>query len=103
MGIEGYVSSQLNYRLLATYTLHHGNYSGANFGQEWGSKDPANNRKDYTFYPALEQWNFLLEMNYDPLTLQNVSFKTGLALDTGQVTNNLGLIIGVTWNIKDLK
>jgi hypothetical protein len=97
VAIEGNITNQLEYRLFTSYSLHYGNYRGLNFGQKWGSKDPANNITDYAFYPALKQWNFMLETKYRVNAFPNFEFLTTLALDRGELTNNFGVMIGGSW------
>lgn len=99
VGLEGYLNSYFRYSVLATYIRHYGNYKGLNGGyRQFNSKNPEYDKTQYLFYPALEQWSFMVDMSYSSPKLPQVDFSTVIAYDTGDLTNNGGIMIGTTWN-----
>jgi len=52
---------------------------------------------NYTFYPPLKQNYFLLEINKNITNKWNLLFSAGL--DTGEMTNNFGIMIGARYSI----
>lgn len=94
IGLKGRVIPQLEYKLLTTTTLNYGTYGGINGGiQEWGSR--TNPNQPYAFKPALRQYYFLLETTF---YMQNdLSLTISGALDTGEITSNTGVMIGIIW------
>ncbi|WP_142452569.1 capsule assembly Wzi family protein [Gracilimonas mengyeensis] len=99
MGLEGYISPRFKYRALVTYVRHYGNYHGINGGYgQFNSKNPEYDKTQYLFYPALEQWNFLVETEYSFPRLSNIHFITSLAYDNGDLNQNLGLLLGATYH-----
>ncbi len=104
LGIEGYVKSA-HYRLITTFTTNYGTYGGINGGiLRWGSIE--NPDAPYAFRPAQRQDYYMLEVTSHPFSKQ-WSLLTMLAWDRGQLTNNLGVMIGLrregTWTRKPKK
>lgn len=96
LGIEGQIIPQLQYRFLATYSRNFGTYTGLNGGiQQWGSMDPDYD-VDYLFDPPLEQWYFMLETKSQ--INEHLMLTATLGLDAGELTDNFGALIGLTWN-----
>lgn len=92
IGIEG-GSALLKYKLLATFTKNFGTYGGINGGiTEWGSIE--NPDAAYAFRPAKRQYYFLLEVETHPFSKQ-WSLLTSVGWDTGQLTRNAGLWVGL--------
>ena len=96
LGIEGQAVSWLSYRFFATYTRNFGTYTGLNGGiQYWGSLDP-NYNEDYLFDPPLDQWYLMLEAESN--LNKHLDITATLALDTGEMSDNFGALIGIRWN-----
>lgn len=96
LGIEGQVIPQLQYRFLATYSRNYGTYTGLNGGiQQWGSMDPDYD-VDYLFDPPLDQWYLMLETKSK--LNKHLTLTATLGLDAGDMTDNFGALIGLTWN-----
>jgi hypothetical protein len=95
IGIKGSFKNYFEYRLLATFTKNYGTYFALYEGGWRGIF--TNPHYNYTFNPPLKQNYFLLEINKDITTKWNLSFSTGL--DTGEMTNNLGMMIGARYII----
>ena len=92
VGIEGYLR-QAQYKLLSTFTRNYGTYGGLNNGiRYWGSIE--NPDAEYAFKPAQRQAYFLLEVASHPFS-QQWSLLTSMAWDVGQLTNNVGILIGL--------
>ncbi len=84
---------QATYRLLATFTKNLGTYGGINGGiNQWGSIDDPN--APYAFRPPQQQAYFLLEVETHPFS-PYWSLLTSLAVDTGELTHNIGLLVGL--------
>lgn len=92
IGIEGAVGN-VSYRLLGTLTRNYGTYGGLNGGiMRWGSIE--NPEAEYAFKPAQWQSYFLFEMVTHPFS-SHWSLLTSLAWDRGQLTNNVGMLVGL--------
>ena len=92
LGIEGYVKTA-RYKLIGTFTKNYGTYGGINGGiQRWGSIE--NPDAPYAFRPPQRQAYFLLEVESHPFSEQ-WSLLTSLAVDAGQLTDNVGVLIGL--------
>jgi hypothetical protein len=92
LGVEGYVKTA-HYKLLGTFTTNYGTYGGINGGiGEWGSID--NPDAPYAFRPPQRQAYFLLEVESHPFSA-HWSLLTSLAVDAGQLADNVGLMIGL--------
>ncbi len=92
VGIAGQVK-RINYKLLATFTNNLGTYGGLNGGiTEWGSID--NPDAPYAFRPPQRQNYFLLEVESHPFSA-HWSLLTSLAVDAGQLTDNVGVLVGL--------
>ncbi|MGB3778446.1 MAG: capsule assembly Wzi family protein [Tunicatimonas sp.] len=92
LGIEGYLKTA-HYKLMGTFTKNYGTYGGINGGiQRWGSiEDPD---APYAFRPPQRQIYFLLEVESHPFSAQ-WSLLTSLAVDAGQLTDNVGVLLGL--------
>jgi hypothetical protein len=97
--VKGEVASNLSYKLFASYVKYYGTYTGLNMGQLWGSLDPNLNQEDYFFNPAQKQWYFMLETSWTIKNVENITFHSTLAVDKGQLFNNAGIMLGLSWNI----
>ncbi|WP_277484443.1 capsule assembly Wzi family protein [Catalinimonas alkaloidigena] len=82
MGIKGQMLPTLHFRTLATYTENYGNYF--NGGQ---------------FTPYKIQWYFLQELVF---LHKAWTFTTGLGFDTGQLSDNFGLSLGIEYHLNSL-
>ena len=92
VGVEGYVKTA-HYRLLGTFTKNYGTYGGINGGiLRWGSIE--NPDAPYAFRPPLRQAYLLLEVESHPFS-KHWSLLTSLAVDAGQLTDNVGVLIGL--------
>ena len=92
LGVKGQVK-KLSYRLLATFSTNYGTYGGINGGiNQWGSVD--NPDAPYAFRPPKHQNYFLLEMESHPFS-GHWSLLTSVAVDAGEITDNVGLLIGL--------
>lgn len=104
VGVKGAVKG-VGYRLLTTFSTNFGTYGGINGGiGEWGSIE--NPDAPYAFRPAQRQDYYMLEVESHPFSAQ-WSLLTSLAWDRGQLSNNLGLMVGLrregTWTRKPTK
>ncbi len=99
IGIMGDVSESLSYKFFTTYVRYVGTYAGLNLGEPWGSLDPENNPEDYFFNPSQNQWYFLLETSWRPENINKLKITTAVAADRGDLFNNYGFMLGVSWNI----
>ncbi len=97
--VKGEVTNNLNYKFFASYVRYFGTYTGLNMGQLWGSLDPDLNQEDYFFNPAQKQWYFMLETSWTIKNIKNITFHSTLAVDKGQLFNNAGIMVGLSWNI----
>jgi hypothetical protein len=92
-GIEG-GRNKIQYRLLATYTKNYGTYSGINNGQlGWMSYLPAFESYEYAFKMPLNQCYFLVET--DLKLNDQFRFTSSIGVDTGEINDNFGLMLGV--------
>ncbi|HEY6976535.1 MAG TPA: capsule assembly Wzi family protein [Chitinophagaceae bacterium] len=94
IGIKGSFKNYFGYRVLATFTKNYGTYFALYEGRWKGIF--TNPDFDYTFNPPLNQNYFLFEINKDITNRWNLIFSGGL--DTGEMTNNFGMIIGTRYN-----
>ncbi len=84
---------KVGYKFLSTLTKNYGTYGGINGGiTEWGSIE--NPDLEYAFKPARNQYYFLLELESHPFS-SNWSLLTTLAWDTGDLTRNVGILVGL--------
>ncbi|MFO8022637.1 MAG: hypothetical protein R6U65_09250, partial [Perlabentimonas sp.] len=99
MGVNGDLSENFSYKLLVSKVKYFGTYNGLNQGTTWGILDPENNiiLEDYFFYPYKKQWYFLLETQWQPKNYNKLQIKTSLAIDRGDLFNNIGALLGVSW------
>lgn len=95
IGIKGNLKSNFEYRLLATFTKNYGTYLGLYEGGWRGVF--TNPHYAYTFNPPLKQNYFLLEINKRVKDKWNFLLST--ALDSGEMTNNFGIMLGACYNI----
>ncbi len=98
-GIMGDLFPNLSYRFLASYVRYFGTYTGLNMGTLWGSIDPNVNQEEYFFNPAQKQWYFMVETEWQPKKSIPLKINFAIAADMGQLFNNLGTMIGLTWDI----
>lgn len=96
-GFEGNITPRISYKAFMTYVRHYGNYIGLNGYREFNSKNPEYDNTQYEFYPALEHWSLMAEVFYGFEAFPEVQFTTTFAYDTGDLTNNAGLLFGATW------
>ena len=80
LGIKGTLTSNLTYRLLATHAQHYGNYYN-----------------DAQFPSAKKQTNLLVEL---PYRFGQWSVAVAVAADFGDVTNNLGGLCRIGWQLQ---
>jgi hypothetical protein len=95
-GISGYFRSDLDYRFLFTYTRNKGAW------QEYGGRtlwegiavDP-----DFEWFwmGDLIQWYTLLETNYTLPGSERFSLKAAIALDFGDLDDNFGFLLGISY------
>lgn len=98
VGVSGKVTPGVDYRVFMTYVRHYGNYNGLNGYNQFNSKDPDYDNTQYDFYPALQHLSFMAEIAFELKQLPEVDLNTTFAYDTGDLTNNAGLLLGATWN-----
>jgi len=81
-----------------TYVKHYGTYQdfNATFGDLWGTRLPGVDLTQYTFFPALSQWYFFLGGQRSLGLVPGDRLQLGLAYDTGELNNNIGLSVGYT-------
>jgi hypothetical protein len=68
-------------------------------GTLWGSIDPTVNHEDYFFNPPQKQFYFMLQTNWQPKQNIPLMVNTSIAVDRGNLFNNIGFMIGITWSI----
>jgi hypothetical protein len=100
-GVKGDISEDLSYKMLLSNVKYYGTYSGLNQGTTWGILDPANNivLEDYFFYPYKKQWYFLFETHWQLKGIHQLQLTTSLAIDKGELFNNIGIMLGATWTL----
>lgn len=98
IGLEGRFTPQLDYKAYITYVRHYGNYRGLAGGEPYDPNNPPDDLDEYEFYPPLHQWSFMIETTYSFEQIPQLDFTTSLAWDTGDLTNNGGILIGATWS-----
>ena len=92
VGVKGQVK-KLSYRLLATFSTNYGTYGGINGGiNRWGSVDDPD--APYAFRPPQHQHYFLLEVESHPFS-DDWTLSTSVAVDAGEITDNVGVLIGL--------
>ncbi len=100
LGIEGFATKTLHYRLLATFTRNFGTYAGLNNGiREWLTKSPDFEQYLYAFKKPLNQSYFMIEALTKLPAKTNLELNTTLAFDAGQIYNGLGLLVGLKWTL----
>jgi hypothetical protein len=98
VGLSGSISDKVDYKLLTTYQRHYGTYWGLNNDSLWDSRDPNYDLESYDFYPPRHQWNFLIETDVKLESMMpGLHLTTALALDTGDLGESFGLLLGVRW------
>lgn len=102
MGVNGDLSENFSYKLLLSSVRYYGTYNGLNQGTTWGILDPENNiiLEDYFFYPYKKQRYFLLETKWQLKSYNKLQIKTSLAIDRGDLFNNIGTLLGVSWTFE---
>ncbi|HEX8330027.1 MAG TPA: capsule assembly Wzi family protein [Hymenobacter sp.] len=80
LGATGNITSALDYRLLASYVQHYGNYDN-----------------DAFFTPAKKQSHFLLEL---PYRFNKFSLTAGVAGDVGNLSTNLAGLLRAEWKLR---
>ena len=92
LGAKGSIK-RLSYRLLATFSTNYGTYGGINGGiNRWGSVDDPD--APYAFRPPRRQNYFLLEVT-SHLFSKHWSLTTSVAVDVGEITDNVGVLVGL--------
>lgn len=96
LGLEGSFSSNLNYRLILTYSKNFGTYAGLYEGRfEWEgiATDPD---FDYVFLDGKTQFYSLFQLNYGlNIFNQNARLYGMFAFDSGELYSNYGAELGI--------
>ena len=97
-GLRGWIRDNLSYRAKFTFTRNKGQWQ--EYGGRWTwagvAIDP-----DYDWYwkGSKDQYYSLLEFNYMPKALKNISLDMGLGYDFGDIYTNFGGILGITYQV----
>lgn len=98
LGLEGSVKS-FDFKLMATFSKNYGTYSGLYEGRFKWEGIQTNPNFEYIFKDALMQNYFLLELKNRPFKRnQNIDIILKFALDSGEITDNLGIHAGFTYS-----
>lgn len=98
VGAKGNLGNLINYKAKATYTRNYGTYAELNMGgSKWASMD-SNKEYNYVFNPPLSQLYIMLEINTVLPFSKNLTLQTAIGYDTGDLSKNLGALIGLRWN-----
>lgn len=98
IGLGGFLSKNTSYRALATYSINYGTYGGLNLGRyNWASMDPDIDH-DYEFNPALNQVYLMIDLASKLPFNENITLKSSLGCDVGQMSRNFGVLLGLQWN-----
>lgn len=90
IGVEGELSREVTYRVLATYTHNYGNHADRLAAEENG--DP------YRFAGGLRQLHLFMEAAASPRP--HLSVRAGVGLDAGELRpQTLGLRLGLRWEM----
>ncbi len=95
-GICGYFFKNLDYRMMVTYTVNKGAWQeyGGRFQWEGIALDP---NYEWFWKGDKTQWYTLFETNYAIPGLDGFRFKTGIAFDFGDLDQNFGLLLGISY------
>lgn len=86
VGVEGHISSTLDYKLLATWSRNYGVYDNISINQNNGPTD---------FDSVPEQWSLMASFNYRPAAFRSLVFNTSIAGDFGELyENRVGIMLG---------
>ncbi|MBR9999654.1 MAG: hypothetical protein KFF73_11820, partial [Cyclobacteriaceae bacterium] len=96
VGVSGYLSKDLDYRLMVTYTSNKGAW------QEYGGRtrwDGIAIDPDYEWFwmGDLTQWYTLLEANYTLPGSEKFAFKAAIGYDFGDLDHNFGMLFGISY------
>ncbi|MCG8474616.1 MAG: capsule assembly Wzi family protein [Cytophagales bacterium] len=92
LGINGAICRNLNYKFLITSSVNYGNYYGIpNFKEK-------QKKVTYIFESGLTQNYSLLETDYTFKFDPRLSMTTAVAVDWGEMSNNVGFMIGFKWS-----
>ncbi|MET3880386.1 hypothetical protein [Chitinophaga sp. OAE865] len=80
IGALYHLPKKITGRTLITYTQNYGTYTNT-----------------VLFKPMKRQWYALQEFQYQ-VTAQGLSLKASVAVDQGQLSDNVGFMMGVLWN-----
>ena len=98
LGLDGKIGERLSYKGQFTYTKNFGTYAGLYEGRfNWAgaTSDP---NFEYVFRPALEQIYSLIDLQYlSAVGKTSISFNLRLAYDFGDLYNNFGSEVSVTY------
>ncbi len=93
LGIGGWLTTQLNYRFLGTWTQNYGTYTGLYGGfYSWNEQD------DYFFKGGKLQNYLLFELNYE-LINSPLSFSAALGRDRGDLYRSTAVRFTARWKI----
>ncbi len=97
LGLSGYVNQNLDYRFMLTFTRNKGAWQEYGGRTKWEgiALDP-----DFDWYwrGNKDQWYSLLETTYRLPSYPGLGVKAGIALDFGDLDDNFGAVIGVTYD-----
>ncbi len=89
LGFKGHLTSRIAYRALATYTRNYG--MREDWTQEGFDVPRSRFRKD--------QYSFLLDFRYEPVGGEGLGINLSIGSDMGELyKDNLGVMVGISWN-----
>lgn len=96
LGIQGNLRENLRYRLMLTFTRNKGAWQEYGGPTSWGGI-AVNPNYNWFWKGYKYQWYSLFETDFSPAKLPMFDFKLGLAYDFGDLNNNFGAIVGITY------
>ncbi|MDX9847232.1 MAG: capsule assembly Wzi family protein [Tenuifilaceae bacterium] len=97
LGIGGEIKENLSYRFLGSFVKYYGSYAGLNLGETWGFFNPDKDPEEYFFNPAIKQWYFMLETQWQVKKVDRLRLTTTFATDFGDMFNSTGFMLGAKW------
>jgi hypothetical protein len=97
-GVKGWISNELSYRVMLTYTENYGQWQKYEGRFNWNGVIDDPNHQWFWMDTKKQVYSFV-ELNYLPQRWDKWSFNLGIGLDRGELTDNFGATVGIQYQI----
>lgn len=97
LAFNGFLLSNLGYRLKLTYTRNYGSHAGPNKGRyNWASRGEPEFYNAYYFKDGRKQAYTFFELDYAPFKDKGAKFTSSIAYDFGEMYHNFGVLFWIS-------